>query len=270
MPSIKETLETNRSAGQTSMGIFVTCGFPTTADTVPLLQAIDRAGADFIELGMPFSDPLAEGGPIQYSSEIALRNGVSLRTVLDAASRFTQTSDTPLLLMGYFNPILQYGISNFCRDAQSAGVAGLIVPDLPPDEADDLFTTARDHGLEMVLLVAPNTSDERMTMIDRQTTGFVYAVSVTGVTGSDLSSVSRVNDYLKRARAQVTRNPLLVGFGIRSADDAARLLSHTDGFIVGSALITRIRELWASGEDTKRRLDSVESFVGSLRPHEPA
>lgn len=270
MPSIRETLETNRARGQTSMGIFVTCGFPTTADTVPLLRAIDRAGADFIELGMPFSDPLAEGGPIQYSSEIALRNGVSLRTVLDAASEFTGTSDTPLLLMGYFNPILQYGISNFCRDARSAGVGGLIVPDLPPGEASELFAAAGDNELQVVLLVAPNTADERMQMIDSQTTGFVYAVSVTGVTGSDLSSVSRVNDYLKRARTHVTKNPLLVGFGIRSADDAARLVSHTDGFIVGSALITRIRELWASGEDTSRRLESVESFVSALRPHEPA
>jgi tryptophan synthase alpha chain len=246
------------------MGIFVTCGFPGKHDTLPLLYAIAAGGADFIELGMPFSDPLAEGGPIQHSSEVALLNGVSLKTVLETAREFTTNDDTPLLLMGYFNPIMQYGTSNFCRDARSSGVSGLIIPDLPPEEGAEFLNLAADHELDVVLLVAPNTTDIRLAAIDALASGFVYAVSVTGLTGSGLSSTATINEYLARARRVVVRNPLLVGFGIRNSADAVALLPNVDGFIVGSALITEISRLWR--EKSARRLDDITRFVEGLRP----
>lgn len=263
---LKSTLAERRSAGRKSMGIFLTCGFPTVEATLPLLNAIERGGADFIELGMPFSDPLAEGVSIQHSSEVALTNGVTISRVLETARSFCSTSETPLVLMGYYNPLLQYGLSNFCQDARSAGVAGLIIPDLPPEEGETLRSAARQNDLDLIHLVAPNTPAERMREIDRLTTGFVYAVSITGVTGSSLGSTNSVNDYLADARANVKNNMLLVGFGIRTAGDAEKLTQSTDGFIVGSALVTHIREAWKDYNDEAERLESVVKFVSGLQP----
>ena len=248
------------------MGIFVTCGFPSLADTVPLMHAIDRAGADFIELGMPFSDPLGEGKPIQRSSEIALANGANLGTAVDAVANFRETSQTPVLLMGYINPIFRYGISRFCERAASAGVDGLILPDLPPDESPEMAVAADNNNLSLVHLIAPNTPEARIKQISDASTGFVYAVSFTGLTGAKLDSGETVQDYLRRARGLVSK-PLLVGFGIRSAQDAATMTAHTDGFIVGSALIENIERFREDPAlDPHARLNEVESFVRSLRP----
>lgn len=264
MSKLQDVLVKNRQAGRASLGIFVTCGFPSVDDTVPILEAISAGGADFIELGMPFSDPLAEGGPIQHSSEVALSNGTTLKVVLDSAHAFTSRSATPLLLMGYFNPILQYGPAEFCRDARAAGVSGLIIPDLPPEEGAGFFNLAADHELDVVLLVAPNTPDIRVAAVDALATGFVYAVSVTGLTGSGMASAAAVNEYLARARKMVVRNPLLVGFGIRNSTDARAVLPNVDGFIVGSALIMEISRLWH--EDAVERLEGLTRFVEGLRP----
>jgi tryptophan synthase alpha chain len=162
----------------------------------------------------------------------------------ETAAAFRSQSETPLVLMGYANPVVRYGIQDFCRDAAASGVDGLILPDLPPEESEELECTAADHGLSITHLVAPNTADERIRMVDSHSTGFVYAVSVTGLTGSGLGAESDTDAYLVRARALVQDNPLLVGFGIRTAEDAARLTRHTDGFIVGSALIQRAEQLW--------------------------
>ncbi len=244
------------------MGLFVTGGFPTPDDTPDILRAIDRGGADFIELGMPFSDPLAEGLPIQHASERALAAGASMRTTLRAAAEFRSGSETPLVLMGYLNPVLRYGVQAFFHDAREAGVEGVILPDLPPEEREIVSGPAERHGIDLVHLIAPTTPDERIRMIDEVSTGFVYAVSITGLTGTGLGSVDEVGAYLDRARRLVTRNPLLVGFGIGSADDAARLTRHTDGFIVGSALIREIGAKW----NPRTGPDAVTSFVRGLRP----
>ena len=226
------------------MGLFLTNGFPSPEDTLPILHTLDEAGADFIELGMPFSDPLAEGLPIQRSSARALGHGVTMADAFTTAEQFRTRSDTPLLLMGYINPVFRYGVSNFCRDAHSSGVDGLILPDLPPEESVLVTDAAAQAGLDLVYLIAPNTPDERIEAIDTRASGFVYAVSVTGLTGTGLGAVDAVTDYLARARRLVRKNPLLVGFGIKTHEDATRLSRHTDGFIVGSALVTLIESLW--------------------------
>ena len=248
------------------MGLFLTNGFPDLRVTLPLLRAMDAGGADFIELGMPFSDPLAEGLPIQRSSAQALAGGVRMEDAFRTARAFRRESETPLLLMGYINPILQYGVGNFCAAARSCGVDGLVIPDLPSDEAGLIVGPARDNHLDTVFLLAPNTREHRVRNIDRLSTGFVYAVSVTGITGTDLADrIGAVAQYLERARRIVTHNPLVVGFGIRTRTDARRLCRHAEGFVVGSALAEFIEALWrdpaGSGGD---RLEAVEGFVRSL------
>ena len=266
MSRLDDTFESLHARDEKAMGLFLTDGFPHPDATVPILHALDRGGVDFIELGMPFSDPLAEGRPIQRASAQALSHGVTLPDTLQTAEAFRAKSETPLLLMGYVNPLLRYGIEEFCRDAASAGVDGLILPDLPPEESDRLCEAAAAHDLDLVFLIAPNTSDDRIAAVDRRATGFVYAVSVTGLTGSDLDETPTVDDYLQRARRLVQENPLLVGFGIKTHEDAMRLSRHTDGFIVGSALINRVSALW---EDSTRsdaeRLDAVKAFAHRLK-----
>ncbi len=266
MSSVQSAIRAANNRGEKAMGLFLTNGFPDPDSTLPLLDTLARSGADFIELGMPFSDPLAEGRPVQRASERALRQGVRMKDTLATAERFRSRNDTPVLLMGYINPIFHYGLSNFCRDARSSGISGLILPDVPLEEGRDIETEAERHGLELVYLIAPTTPPERVAEIDERARGFVYAVSVTGITGSGLGEIESVERYLESARSIVRRNPLMVGFGIRTHDDARRLSRHTDGFIVGSALIDEIERRWdqenASLED---RLESIGEFARRLK-----
>ena len=217
--------------------------------------------------GMPFSDPLAEGLPIQQSSARALGHGVKMEDAFRTAEQFRAHSETPLLLMGYVNPILRYGVSNFCQAARSSGVDGLILPDLPPEESHLVAGQAQQAGLDMVYLIAPNTPDHRIAEIDALASGFVYAVSITGITGSGLGDrLDAVAAYLQRARRLVQHNPVLVGFGIKTHADAMRLSRHTDGFIVGSALIRLIERLWDDASLTpNERLRQVQHFAQALK-----
>ena len=266
MSRLSDTLATLRQRGEKAAGLFLTNGFPNPGDTLSVLRAIDRGGADFIELGMPFSDPLAEGLPIQRSSARALGHGVEMTDAFHTTEQFRAESNTPVLLMGYINPVLRYGVEEFCQDAANSGVDGLILPDLPPEESHLLTEAAAKTGLDLVFLIAPNSSDERIAHIDELATGFVYAVSVTGLTGSDIGGPDRVQAYLQRARNLVQQNPLLVGFGIKSHEDAMRLSQHTDGFIVGSALINHIEHLWDETDlDEAERLQRIEAFVHRLK-----
>jgi len=270
--TIRQAIAAANANGEKAAGLFLTNGFPNPDSTLDILFAIDEAGANFIELGMPFSDPLAEGLPIQRSSERALSHGVTMPDAFETVRAFKVERSTPVLLMGYINPIFRYGVSNFCADAASSGVDGLILADLPPEEGAIIEAEARDAGLDLVYLIAPNTADARIAAIDEQATAFVYAVSVTGLTGSGLGSVDRVQAYLRRARGIVQDNPLLVGFGIRSHEDAMRLSAETDGFIVGSALIQAVERLWDDASlTTAERLDAVRAFVRGLKyGEEPA
>jgi tryptophan synthase alpha chain len=265
MIRLKNMFERLRRQEEKAMGLFLTNGFPEPSATLPLLHALDEAGTDFLELGMPFSDPLAEGLPIQRSSSRALEHGTTLADTLETAAHFRAESETPLLLMGYVNPILQYGTEAFCRDAHRAGVDGIILADLPVEESMGLEAAAQTHELGLVYLIAPNTPDDRIRQIDRRATGFVYAVSVTGLTGSSLDT-EPVRSYLHRARRLVKTNPLLVGFGIRSHEDAMVLSEATDGFIVGSKLITTVETLWNDDSlSMEERLAAVRTLAQTLK-----
>ena len=260
-------LQAHLAATPRALGLFVTNGFPDPASTGDVLAAAADGGADFVELGMPFSDPLAEGLPIQRASARALGHGVRMADAFRTAEAFVRNyPDVPLVLMGYVNPVLQYGVAAFCRDAAGAGVAGLILPDLPPDEGDLLDADAAAAGLGVTYLIAPNTPEPRVRAVDARSTGFVYAVSSPGLTGGALAEGDAVTDYLDRTRAVVSRNPLLVGFGIRTPADAARLASHADGVIVGSALIEHVERLWADGSlSPSARRASVEAWARAMK-----
>ncbi len=266
MSRIREAVDAAASRGEKAMGLFLTSGFPNLESTLPILLEIDRGGADFIELGMPFSDPLGEGLPVQRSSERAIRNGVRLEDTLRTARAFRQSSDTPLLLMGYINPIFHFGVRPFCRQAAESGVDGLILPDLPPDEGHIIGDEAAEAGLGLVHLIAPNTPDDRVRRIDDLATAFVYAVSITGLTGARLGTDGGIESYLERVGRIVRKNPLLVGFGINSHQDAVRLSRHTAGFIVGSALIRLVERLWDdSSLNSAARLERIASFAHGLK-----
>ena len=250
-----------------AIGMFLTCGFPTPDDTLDLLHAVERGGADFIELGMPFSDPLAEGLPIQRSSARALAAGMTMQDTLRIAGDFRSASSLPLLLMGYANPVLRYGVSNFFNACRSSGVDGVILPDVPLEESDRFQEAASRHDVNLVYLVSPLTPDDRLRRIDARSEGFVYAVSIAGVTGSELGDAGAIVAYLQHARSVMTRNPLMVGFGIRTRTDVERYAEGADGCIVGSELIRTIEHLWDHSRELTppERLQAVTAFVHDLK-----
>jgi len=226
------------------MSLFVTAGYPDLESTVELILGMEANGAELIELGMPFSDPLADGPTIQYSSNKAIENGITMNRIFRMVEEVREQSDIPIILMGYLNPVICFGIKTFCEKAAEAGVDGLIIPDLPPEESHLLEEHAKSSKLSLIYLVAPNTNDKRMKLIDGKSEGFVYCVSVTGVTGArEGDEVSKsVDKFINRVERNITRNPTMVGFGIKSFEDAQKIAEKADGFIVGSALINTIRE----------------------------
>lgn len=252
-----------KTPGEKLMNLFITAGYPELNSTVDLILGFKKNGADIIELGMPFSDPLADGPTIQYSSDVAIANGINIDMIFDIVKEVRKSSEIPIILMGYMNPVLHYGIAKFCENAKNAGVDGLILPDIPVDEGGIIEKEAEANSLPIVYLVAPNTSDVRMKLADSKSGGFVYCVSVTGVTGArDGDEISEsVTRFIDRVQENVINNPVMVGFGIKSHTDAQRIASNADGFIVGSALIDSIRSSYPE-KDWK---DQVFSFVHSLK-----
>jgi tryptophan synthase alpha chain len=217
-------------------------GYPTPAASVEVVQTLVTAGADLLELGVPFSDPLADGPTIQAATQRALEKGVTLAgCIAMAADLRARGVQTPALLMGYVNPILAYGAERFAADSAAAGVDGFIVPDLPPEEAGELEAACRPHGLALVYLLAPTSSAERIALAAEKSQGFIYLVSLTGVTGARDSLPPGLADFVARVRA-VTSKPLAVGFGIGSGDQARAVGQLADGVIVGSALVKRAGE----------------------------
>jgi tryptophan synthase alpha chain len=268
MINIKSTnrinqLFTHRKDDAKIMSLFLTAGYPDLKSTADLILGMEENGAELIELGMPFSDPLADGPTIQFSSTKAIENGITMAGIFEIVQQVRKKSDIPIILMGYLNLILQFGVQRFCQEANISGVDGLIVPDLPPEESSLIEESARKNDLAFVYLVAPNTSDERMQLIDSKSGGFIYCVSVTGVTGArEGDEVSQsVNQFIDRVQRNITRNPVMIGFGIKSHGDAKKIAARANGFIVGSALIDTIREYYPS----KGWKEKVFEFVKQLK-----
>jgi tryptophan synthase alpha chain len=249
-----------RARGERALIPFVTAGDPDLVTTEALVLAMLEAGADLVEIGVPFSDPIAEGPTIQRASERALGQGTSLRRVLELAKRLRARTDAPLLLMGYANPFYAMGPRPFAAAAAEAGLDGVIVVDLPPEEGADLYGAAAEAGLDGVLLAAPTTTAERMARLGAQTRGFLYFVSLTGVTGARRQLASDLEADVRRAKA-VCPHPVCVGFGISSPEQAGAVGAYADGVVVGSAIVDRIERAGAPDE----AVDAVAQFVAELK-----
>jgi len=243
---------------------FITAGDPDAATSLELLKSLPAAGADLIELGVPFSDPMADGPAIQASSQRALKAGITLAKVLGLVREFRKANQsTPLVLMGYFNPIHAMGVERFVKDAAAAGVDGLITVDLPPEEDVVLRVPAKAAGLEVVRLATPTSDEERLTTILGNAGGFLYYVSVAGVTGTKTYSGDDVKAALARVRARA-QIPVVVGFGIKTPEQAAEIARFADGAVVGSAIVARIAERDAEGVAPARIVADVTAFCQSL------
>lgn len=262
MSRIAKTFARLKERRRKALVTFVTAGDPDRDTTVPLLHALVRAGADILELGVPFSDPMADGPVIQRASERALKNHVALRDVLKMVEEFrAKDNNTPVVLMGYLNPFEVMGYSAFAEAAASAGVDGVITVDVPPEEAEEFSSVLHDHGLDPIFLLAPTSTEERIKLISQAARGFVYYVSLRGVTGASNLDVAAVADKLKAIRAH-TMLPVGVGFGINNPQTAAAVAVVADAVVVGSALVSRIADLVGQPE---RILKDIPQFVASLR-----
>lgn len=235
---------------------YITAGYPDIKATPEIAVALAQNGCDIIELGIPFSDPLADGATIQKASYKALQNGTTPKICLEIARQINKNVNVPLAFMTYYNPVLNYGLEAFCRSCTEAGINGLIVPDLPPEEGEELETVTRQHDLDLIYLLAPTSTDERVDAVAEKSRGFIYLVSLTGVTGARDTLPPELEDFVKRVRNRA-RQPLCVGFGISSPEQARRVGAVADGVIVGSRLIQLIEE--------DKTLAALNSFVGSLR-----
>jgi len=239
---------------------YLMAGDPSLAQTEQLVLALELAGADVIELGVPFSDPIADGPVIQRAAQRALQGGTSLRQILELVKSLRQRTNVPIVLMLYYNSINALGHETFCRAAKEAGVDGLIVPDMPPDEAGPLKGPAEAAGLKLIFLLAPTSTPGRRKFVARESHGFVYYVSLTGITGAKLTDVADVGENVQKIR-KVADIPIAVGFGVATPDDAARVSKIADGVIVGSAIV-RVIESCQEGRDM---IGEVVEFVKSLK-----
>ncbi|WP_462331083.1 tryptophan synthase subunit alpha [Thiohalocapsa halophila] len=262
MSRIDGLFERLRGEGRTALIPFVTAGDPSPDVTVPLMHRMVAAGADLIELGVPFSDPIADGPVIQRATERALAAGVRLRDVLDMVRTFrAENATTPVVLMGYLNPIEIMGAEIFAAEAAAAGVDGTLVVDVPPEEAAELAGLLRPYGLDLVYLLAPTSDAERIARIGGVASGFVYYVAVKGVTGAGNLDIDGVGAKLGEIRARIPL-PVGVGFGIKDGDSAARVAAVADAVIVGSAIVERIEALM---DEPGAIPDAVAGFLGGLR-----
>jgi tryptophan synthase alpha chain len=261
MNRIQQTFQQLKKSGRKALIPYITPEFPLRGTTVPLLRALEKSGAAMIEIGIPFSDPLADGKTIQRSSEIALRHGATLPTILSAVREFRNESELPLLLMGYINPVLQYGVERFVTDCRNAGVDGLIIPDLPPEEAESLRGHCAQAGVSNVFLIAPTTPDERIRWISELSTDFSYCVSVTGVTGAraSLGLNGSLDDFLTRVQMHSTK-PFVVGFGVAQPEHVQRVWQWADGAVVGSSLLEAIQ----AAQSVEAAVQQASAFLEHL------
>jgi tryptophan synthase alpha chain len=260
MTSVSQCFESLRDRGQCALIPFITAGDPDLATTAEALRILDRSGADLIELGVPYSDPLADGPVIQAAATRALQRGTRLEAVLDMVRQVSPELRAPIVLFAYYNPILNQGIENFLKQIADVGVKGLVVPDLPLEESETLIQAAAKLGVEVVLLVAPTSPKERIEAIAKQAQGFIYLVSVTGVTGIRTQMEDRAQDILMDLRT-ITDKPIGIGFGISQPEHAKQVMDWgADAVIVGSAFVKRLAE-----GTPAQGLRAIEEFCRSLK-----
>ncbi len=241
------------------LNVFYTAGFPNLTDTVSIAEFLEQAGVDIIEIGIPFSDPIADGPVIQESNKIALENGMTLKLLLQQVKEARTKVNLPIILMGYINPIMQYGIEKFCNDAASAGIDGVILPDMPMDiyqtEYKSIFES---YKLSNTFLISPTTSEKRIRQIDEATNGFIYAVSSSSTTGARQGFDEEQENYFKKLQSMKLKNPFLIGFGISNHQTFSRACEYASGAIVGSAFITLLK-------DSNNIKVDIQKFVDELR-----
>lgn len=242
-----------------ALATFITAGDPHPASTEELIYALEAAGADIIELGVPFSDPMADGPTIQLSSERALAAGTTLHGIIEIVKKVRTRSQIPIILMGYLNPVHAYGYDDFCRDAVAAGVDGVLLVDMPPEESHELLLPARQHGLDVIFLLTPTSDAARIAVVNRLGSGFVYYVTVTGVTGARTSISATLSQELSRAKQGITL-PIMAGFGISTPAQAAEVGKLADGVVVGSAIVKLFEQY--CGEELKQKL---HDYVAGLK-----
>ena len=265
MGRIAETFARLKADGRTALMPYLMVGYPERASALELAPALAAAGADLFEMGVPFSDPLADGATVQRASERALANGIRLPDCLQTVARLRQQGlETPLVLMGYFNPFLRYGLARFAADAAAAGVDGLIVVDLPPEHNEDLCHPAQAAGLDFIRLTTPTTDDQRLPTVLNGSSGFVYYVSVAGVTGAGAATLDHVEEAVARLRRH-TDLPVSIGFGIRTPEHAASIARLADGVVVGSALVDKIANAESSADAVQSVLDLCRELAEGVR-----
>lgn len=241
------------------LSIYYTAGYPELNTTVDIAEALEKTGVDFLEIGFPYSDPVADGPTIQHSSDQSLENGMTLHVLFEQLRDLRKRVSIPVLLMGYVNPIVQYGVENFCKKAAEVGVDGVIVPDLPMYEYEALYAKYFiDNNLSNIFLVTPQTSEERIRKIDELSNSFIYLLSSSSITGGSLSVSSNIEDYYKRIQAMQLKNPAIIGFGISNSDNFNKACEYASGAIVGSAFVKLLAE--------PDYLEKIPAFIRSIRP----
>lgn len=243
---------------QNVLNIYFTAGFPQLNDTRSILKAIENAGADLVEIGMPYSDPVADGETIQESNQVALTNGMSLKVLFEQLQNCRTEVSIPIILMGYINPVLQFGVENFCKKCQEVGVDGLILPDLPMDEYLEEYKPIFDnYGLLNIFLITPQTSAERIRRIDANSDGFIYMVSSASITGSTSGITSQMEDYFNRINAMNLKNPRLIGFGIKDKTTFGKACEYANGAIIGSQFIRVLQQEGNIEQNIKNYIQAV-------------
>jgi tryptophan synthase alpha chain len=260
MSRITDAFTRERERGARALVPYLTAGYPCLENTLPLLNALVAGGADVIELGVPFSDPIADGPTIQRASAEALEHGITLHQILDLVREFRKQSQTPVVLFGAYNPFLHYGLEQFARDAAAAAVDGVLIPDLPADEGDEVEPVLRAQGIDLVYLVAPTTPKSRKSQICGRGSGFIYYISLKGVTGARTSMQYELEQPLEEIRA-CTNLPVAVGFGITTPEQATTVARHADGGVVGSARIVVIKK----NSDAKDQTTKITELIRSLK-----
>ncbi len=261
MSRLSQTFKRLKEEGRKALAVFITVGDPSLKETTKLVETLAASGADIIELGIPFSDPMADGPVIQAASERALKKGVTLQRVLKVVADVRQKVATPILLMGYYNPIFVMGEELFAKRAAAAGVDAVLVVDLPPEEAYSLKAALQKNKIDLIFLLAPTSTEERIKKVKKLASGFIYYVSLTGVTGAVLSQFGQVGSFVRKIKAHIDL-PVMVGFGISKPADALSAAKQADGVVVGSALVSLIRQ---NADSSKKLHTRVSHFVRSIK-----